>query len=221
MVGKPSKKIEEVSLVDRLVGLIHDAVLDGELEPGSHIGIKKIADTYGVSMIPVREALARLISSRLVRAEANRGYFVASKPTASEFRQFVEARDLFETSVIGLGFDKATPQDIKHLRSLNQKMAKVDKSTSSDRMVKWHRLNVAFHQALVGLAGNTFLSNQYSDLSFGNLHFQLVRTYPRKFTSLEKLVGQHNDMIDALEAQDRGKFFSVLSEHIHNVRIDD
>ncbi|MEO1141483.1 MAG: GntR family transcriptional regulator [Pseudomonadota bacterium] len=215
------KKIEDDSLVDQLVSLIHDAIIEGEYEPGAHIGVKKIADRYGVSMIPVREALARLLPSRLVNVENNRGYFVADKPTPEEFRQFVEARELFETSVMDLGFDKAGVEDIKKLRGLNDKMRKVAVSSGKHRMVKWSRLNVEFHQTLVDLAQNSFLSNQYSDLSYGYMHLQLVQSFPREFTSLELLVEQHNQMIDAHEKGDRKTFFEVLSGHIQNVLIVD
>ncbi len=215
------KKIQTDSIVDRLVGLIHDAILSGEYKPGAKIGIKKLADSYGVSMIPVREALARLLPSRLVKVENNRGYFVADKPTPEEFRQFLEARELFETAVINLGFEKATPDDIKKLRSLNEKMRKVASSSKSDRLVKWSRLNVEFHQALVGLAGNSFLSNQYSEMSFGNLHIQIVLSYPREFTSLDLLVDQHDELIKMLETGDRKRFFSLLAQHIRNITIQD
>ena len=216
-----TKKIEELSLVDRLVGLLRDAIINGEIEPGAHIGIKNISDAYGVSMIPVREALARLLASRLVRVENNRGYFVADRPTPDKFRQFIEARELFECSVIGMGFDNATPADIKKLRGLNEKMGKVAASQRKDRMVKWSALNVEFHQVLVGLARNSYLSNQYADLSFGNMHFQLVRSLPKEFTSLEQLVGEHDQMIEALEAGDRDLFFAVLSAHIRNIMIEE
>ena len=95
LAKKTSKLLEPDSLVDKLVAAIRDSIIAGDLEAGAHIGIKKIADEYGVSMIPVREALARLLASRLVRAEANRGYFVASQPSRSDFLEFVEARELF------------------------------------------------------------------------------------------------------------------------------
>ena len=217
MAKNGNKKIEEISLVDRLVTLIRDAILIGELAPGAHIGIKKIADDYGVSMIPVREALARLLASRLVRVEPNRGYFVTSSPTPAEFDQFVQARELFETSVAGLGFDNATPEDIGKLRRLNEKMRKVATADKKNRIVEWSRLNAEFHQTLVGLARNAYFSNMYSDLSFGNMHFQLVRSYPMEFTNLMVLVEQHDEMISALEAGDKDKLLSVLSGHIRNL----
>ncbi|MEM6941615.1 MAG: GntR family transcriptional regulator [Pseudomonadota bacterium] len=216
---RKTSKIQEFSLVDQLVEAIRDAIVNGQLEPGSHIVIKKLADTYGTSMIPVREALARLLSSRLVRVENNRGYFVAAKPSAAEFRQFVDARELFETSVIGMGFDNAAPRALRTLRALNTKMEKAAQSGKRNRLAQWSSLNSAFHQTLIGLARNTYLSNQYEDLSLGNLHLQLVMSYPLAFDDLQTLVEQHETMIDALEAQDRATFFQTLAAHIRFVKI--
>jgi DNA-binding GntR family transcriptional regulator len=208
------KKIEELSLVDRLVTLIRDSIITGELEPDAHIGIKKIADEYGVSMIPVREALARLLASKLVRVETNRGYFVASKPTELEFREFVQARELLERSVVNLGFENATPADIKKLRQLNSKMRKVAENGNSTKIAEWGNLNAEFHQVLVGLARNCYLSDLYSDLSLGNIHFQMVRSYPMEIASLDRLVDQHDEIIDALETRDKVTLLRLLSDHI-------
>lgn len=220
MAENGSKKIEEVSLVERLVALIRDAILRGELQPGAHIRIKRIADEYGVSMIPVREALARLLASRLVRSEPNRGYFVASRPTPAEFNQFVQARELFERSVVALGFGNATGADARRLRGLNDRMRKVAMSGRKDRTVEWSRLNSEFHQVLVGLARNAYLSDMYSDLAFGYMHFQLVRSHQAEFTNLLLLIDQHDDMIDALEAGDKDRLLSVLSAHIYNLTFE-
>jgi DNA-binding GntR family transcriptional regulator len=209
-----AKKIEELSLVDRLVTLIRDSIITGELEPDEHIGIKKIADEYGVSMIPVREALARLLASRLVRVETNRGYFVASKPTELEFRQFVQARELLERSVVDVGFENATPADIKKLRQLNKAMRKIAKNGAGSKMAEWGNLNAEFHQVLVGLARNTYLSDLYSDLSFGSIHFHMVRSYPMEIASLDSLVDQHDELIDVLEKRDKVTLLRLLSNHI-------
>lgn len=215
------QRIEERSLVDRLVDLIRDAIISGELEPGAHIGVKKLADAYGVSMIPVREALARLLGSQIVRVETNRGYFVADKPTPEEFRQFVEARALFELSIVDLGFDKATQDDIRQLTALNKKMAAIANDKDTPGFVEWGNLNTEFHQVLVGLARNDYLKHQYEIMAFSNLHYQMLREYPKTFPSLKILVKQHNEIIDALKKQDKERLLSILSSHIHNVSLQD
>ena len=219
-MGARKVKLTEVgSLVDRLVVVIRDAIITGEFEPGSHIGVKKIADQHGVSMIPVREALARLLASRLVQVEPNRGYFVASKPTPEEFAQFVQFRELFETSAVELGFDNASLADISKLKRLNDRMRKVVKANGKSMMADWSQLNGEFHQVLVGLAQNQFITEQYQNLSFGQMHFQLARAYEIEFTSLELLIEQHDQMIEALEQGDKSKLLRLLSEHINNLRL--
>ena len=217
LTKKTSKLLEPDSLVDKLVAAIRDSIIAGDLEAGAHIGIKKIADEYGVSMIPVREALARLLASRLVRAEANRGYFVASKPSRSDFFEFVEARELFETSAVARGFEKATPEHVRKLRKLNEKMRKVAKAGRANMMVEWGNLNAKFHSVLVGMAENAYLSELYADLSFGNMHFQWVRNYTAEIIGLDLLVAQHEEMINALENADQSGLLSCLSNHILNL----
>lgn len=213
------KLTEAGSLVDRLVVRLRDAILAGEYPPGHHIRIKPLADKYGVSMIPVREALARLLASRLVRVEANRGYFVAGKPSAAEFAQFVQFREMFELSAVALGFDNATKGDIAALRRLNRQMARIADSTKPDTRVKWGRLNGEFHLVLVGLAHNEFITEQYRTLSFDHMHFQLARAAEIEFTSLPLLVEQHNGLIAALEEQDKPLFLERLRQHINNLNL--
>ncbi|CUK02831.1 HTH-type transcriptional regulator McbR [Shimia thalassica] len=207
------------SLVDRLVVIIRDDILAGDYAPGAHIGVKKIADAHGVSLIPVREALARLLASRLVRVEPNRGYFVADKPTTREFAQFVQFREMFELAAVDLGFDNVTDADIKALRRLNDRMRKIASSENEKAKVDWGRLNGEFHMILVGLARNDFIVEQYRNLSFDHMHFQLARAYDIEFTSLQLLVEQHEGMIEALTHRDKPLLLARLSEHINNLNL--
>lgn len=216
-----SKAIDTGSLVDRLVVVIHDAIISGELAPGAPIRPKTIANQHGVSMIPVLEALARLLASRPVREEPNRGYFVAAKPTPEEFAQFVQFREIFETSAISQGFEMVTPADIRKLRRLNGKMRAIVSASRRNVTVEWGTLNSEFHQTLVGLARNVFVDEQYRNLSFGFQHFQLAQAANVEFTSLSSLVEQHDGMIDALEKGGKPLLLCLLSQHINNLSLSD
>ncbi|MEL7205437.1 MAG: GntR family transcriptional regulator [Pseudomonadota bacterium] len=209
---------EQNSLVDQLVRHIHDSIVFGEMAPGAHISVREIANTYGVSMIPVREALARLGASRLLTSEKNRGYFVAEPPSKVEFQEFLEARALFETSVVRLGFENVDEEDLKMLRDLNAQMHDLFSGTDEQSIIiEWSALNVRFHQVLVGLARNFYLSEQYSDMSFGNTHLQLMRAYPHTPDNLKKLVNEHDELITALEAGEKERFLDMLSNHVTRV----
>ena len=205
---------EVVSLVDQLVFLIRDSIIAGELAPAERIIIKKIAKKYNVSVIPVREALARLLPSHLVEVKANHGYCVARPPTKDKFTKFVEARSLFETSVVELGFHNAKKKDIETLFKFNEKMKGGPK-----KIVKWQRLNHEFHRTLIGLARNDFLLNIYDDLSLGNLQFQLLRSSSIQNIKLEQLVAEHESMIEALKSKQLIPLLDKLESHIKSLKI--
>ena len=208
-----------VSLVDQLVILIRDSIITGELAPAERIIIKKIAKKYNVSVIPVREALARLLPSHLVEVKANHGYCVARPPTKDEFTKFVEARSLFETSVVELGFSNAKKKDIEKLFKSNEKMKRVISKGGPKKIVKWQRLNHEFHRTLIGLARNDFLLNVYDDLSFGNLQFQLLRSSSIQNIKLEQLIAEHESMIEALKSKQLIPLLNKLESHIKALKI--
>lgn len=210
-------KLNEVgNLVDRLVVSIRDAIIAGEFAPGEHIRIKTLADMHGVSLIPVREALARLLATRIVVAEPNRGYFVAPPPTREEFRQFIQFRELFEVSAVSLGFGNVQEADIRALERLNVKMRKIaDQANQQKHLVTWGHLNGEFHSLLVSLARNTFISEQHHELSFVHMHYQIARTQNPDYKILKALADEHDGLIDALKQGDKPAFLTRLSAHIN------
>lgn len=216
-MSAPTPKLGETgSLVDRLVVLIRDAIIAGEFAPGEHIRIKPLADSHGVSLIPVREALSRLLSTRIVIAEPNRGYFVAPAPTDETFCQFRLFRELFEVSAVELGFDNVTEADITRLTNLNGKMRSIAEGRPGKKqLVNWGHLNGAFHEVLVGLARNPFIMQQQVELSFVHMYFQIARSETVDFGILKTLATEHDGLIEALKSRDKDTLLQRLSSHIN------
>lgn len=79
------------------------------------------------------------------------------------------------------------------------------------------KLSGAIHQVLVGLTRNAFISEQYQNLSFDHMHFQLACAYNIEFTSLKLLVDQHDAMIAALENPDKAGLIALLSAHFNEL----
>lgn len=211
-------QIEAPSLVDRLVVRIREDIVSGELAPGAHIKIKNIADSHGISMIPVREALARLLASRLVRVEANRGYFVASRPTPEDYAELVKARELIETSALSAGFDNITASDIRSLIALNDKMRKLAAAPRRKRnlLTDWGTLNTEFHRILVGSFRNPYFDSIFADLS---LESSMARPFADELPPYAALVDQHQAIIEAIKAGDSKKAARELSRHINSLSL--
>src|ERR1700761_6965884 len=101
--GRP---LTRSSLVDQAYDDLFSRIADGALAPDERLVIDRLALDFGTSTIPVREALARLLSIQLVVFEPHRGYRVAPAPTAEQIRHFFEARLVFETGAIDVGIKK-------------------------------------------------------------------------------------------------------------------
>lgn len=83
--------VRRSSLRQQIADALRDEVLTGRLQAGRHFTVKEIAETYGVSATPVREALVDLAAQGLLEVEQHRGFQVR-RLTAADFRSLTEAR---------------------------------------------------------------------------------------------------------------------------------
>jgi DNA-binding GntR family transcriptional regulator len=83
--------VRRSSLRQQIADALRDEVLTGRMEAGRHFTVKEIAETYGVSATPVREALVDLAAQGLLEVEQHRGFRVRLI-TADDFRSLSEAR---------------------------------------------------------------------------------------------------------------------------------
>ncbi|MEW2297024.1 GntR family transcriptional regulator [Streptomyces sp. NPDC006743] len=86
------------TLRQQIADALRDEVLAGRLEPGREFTVKEIAEQYGVSATPVREALVDLSAQGLLEADQHRGFRVREY-SAADFREMIEARALVTDSM--------------------------------------------------------------------------------------------------------------------------
>src|SRR6185437_16142801 len=90
-----------------VAGALRWAIITGELGPGVHLQEPVLAQKFGVSRVPVREALVRLEHEGLVRSEPRRGSFVIGF-TASDVQEIYEIRQFIETHAGRLAAERVT-----------------------------------------------------------------------------------------------------------------
>jgi DNA-binding GntR family transcriptional regulator len=84
-------QVRRSSLRQQIADALRDEILTGRLQAGRRFTVKEIAETYGVSATPVREALVDLAAQGLLEVEQHRGFQVRQF-TAADFRSLAEAR---------------------------------------------------------------------------------------------------------------------------------
>lgn len=141
----------------RVLDDLRDAILRGNEPPGTVIPIDAVAAFFGVSQIPVREALKTLLGEGLVDHVPNVGYSVA-KLAFAEFRELYEVRRALETSALRSAVLHATADDDAAVLAVHRAMevAGVD---GDDR--EYHELSRRFHLRLIQPAGMDRLQHMY------------------------------------------------------------
>ena len=126
---------------------IRSSILDGALTPGSQLNEVELANNFGVSRGPVREALQRLIQEGLLRSEPHRGVFVPVM-TDEDVEDVYLAREVLETSAVrriaDLGRSAAAYQTLDRvIRAMRTAAEAEDWQTVADRDLNFHTELVA------------------------------------------------------------------------------
>src|SRR5882757_9926024 len=117
---KIRKRDQKNGSVERLQRELRGRIARGLLLPGEQIRQEEMAEDFGVSRVPLREALTILADQGLLEHHHNRGYFVA-KRMPEELYQLHCMLDLLESELIK-SMDWPTKDEVNELRSLNRQM---------------------------------------------------------------------------------------------------
>ena len=197
-------------------GLIRDGVYDQiradilacVLTPGVIIQEKDLAARYQVSKSPVRDALLRLQEQGLIDVLPRKGYRVRPISLA-DARDLYETRILLEKSCIKRAIEFASDD---HFASLDQFRS----AAENGGLVKWVTYNRDFHRAVAAASGNARLAKMAQEVidQFDRLTFVGVSEAPSG-ASADKLVKEHCDIIDAIQARDKTLAARLITSHVN------
>lgn len=201
--NRPSSK------VDYVYQTLREAIVSGELQPGEPIVQTDIAARLGVSPIPVREAIRRLIAEGLVVQEPHRSSRVAPlSPRA--LNEILIIRMHLEALAAREAAPHVTPQDLDDLRQIVRRM---DEAIQRDDMPEYGRLNKQFHLRLYQCCPYPLLVRMIQEL-WDNSDRYRSRTM---FGSIPNLAArsqrEHKRMLKLLEARDAEGLARVMERH--------
>ena len=139
---------------------LRQRIFSHELKSGAWVDEQALAEQYGISRTPLREALKVLASEGLVTLKPRRGCYVtelAERDLDDIFplMALLEGRCAFEAT------QKATPADLKRLEALHEKLERVAAKGDANGFFE---VNQEFHEALQALSGNRWLKQVIDDL---------------------------------------------------------
>ncbi|MFT8722382.1 MAG: GntR family transcriptional regulator [Acetobacter malorum] len=198
--GSSSSRIE-----DRIVY----AALSGQIAPGERLGEKDLAEIFGVSRTLVREAMMRLQARGIVEVSSRRGWFVI-EPTEEEARHTLDARRALEVGML-VTLGKGDARVIQALREhVQAEQAAIEKD---DRAARSYLLG-HFHVCLAETLGSPVLAALLQDLTTRTV--LIAALYQSSHDACESS-GEHEQIIDALEAGDVPEAARLMDAHLRHV----
>lgn len=143
-------------LSDRIRNALTDAISSGELAPGTTLDEQQLADRYGASRTPVREALRQLATSGMVEIRPRRGVIVRHV-TADEVMDMFETMAELEATCVRLATYRITPLERSRLLRIHEAS---EAAVAANDVDAYDTLNREFHEAIYRAAHNDFLADQ-------------------------------------------------------------
>lgn len=215
--GSPSRNgsgaVTRSTLRQQVADALRDEVLAGRLQPGQELTVKDIADQYGVSATPVREALVDLSAQGLLDAVQHRGFEVHAY-SLDDHREMIEARAIVMDGVFRDKQIDDSPRTAAVLAAVRRRGEEAQRAATAGELNILIGYDLRFWRELSDLFGNPYLADF--------LHRLRVRTWVcavqhLRLRPLPELRGQlwagHTELVDALVRRDTRAAHAIVAAH--------
>lgn len=215
MSGNETPSNDAKTLSDRVFQRLQDDIVLGHLQPGAKLGEADLANRYGVSRGPLREAIRRLESRKLVERVAHVGSRVAQLKR-SDLIEIYRVREALEGMAARLAAENMTPDEVA---SLHQLLAQHEQQQDlkEDTAYFQREGDLDFHYRIIHGSHNRTLI----DLLIGEL-YHLVRMYRYQFSTVsnrpQKALAEHRRIVEAIESGDGEMAELLMRRHISRAR---
>jgi DNA-binding GntR family transcriptional regulator len=196
------------ALYEEVAELLRQRIFQRDLAPGSWIDELKLAEEYGISRTPLREALKVLAAEGLVTMKVRRGAYV-TEVSEKDLSDVYHLLGLLESDAAGVAAQKATPAERTELQSLHAELEAA--VGDADRFFE---LNERFHLRLLEIADNRWRIQMVADLRKVmklNRHNSLLKS-----GRIDDSLTEHRAIMAALVEQDELGAARSMQEHFRN-----
>lgn len=193
------------ALYEEVAEQLRQRIFRRELEPGSWIDELKIAEEFGISRTPLREALKVLAAEGLVTMKVRRGAYV-TEMSEKDLRDVYHLLSLLESDAAGVVAKTATPAQLQALQDLHAEL-----EAAAGERERFFAVNERFHMLLLELADNRWRSQMVADLRKVmklNRHNSLL-----KQGRIEDSLNEHRAILAAMVARDVKGTVKAMQAH--------
>lgn len=226
--GRPQGRahVNRKVLRDGVFSGLVEMLLGQELAPGENLNIERLAQEFGVSPTPVREALVQLEHTGLVSRVALRGYRVAAPLTPAEIGQLNDARMIVELGALDMALrelESVKPlleaAQAHHLGTVEAMRNSPAAATPADRIAAYREYfdaDWAFHLTIMKHADNRFIV-QMAD-SLGSHVHRMRQTVTLGLHDMTEATLEHGRVLKAVQDGDPDQARAAMRAHLQAVR---
>lgn len=199
--------VDDLLWPDRIEADLRDQIMHGRVRPGARINVRRLESVYGVSHIPIREAIRRLEGEGLVVNLPKRGV-VAAEVSLRELDEIYDLRRIIEPSVIRRAVKQASPRAMARLDATYAELARAEERQSPADFSDPHW---DFHWSLLEPGSSGEIERLVHRL------WRIADRYVRltKFVAADVAAEQHHQLYAAYQHGDGDLAADVLERHLH------
>ncbi len=208
MMLPPLIQIDEYSLTEQVFHTLKQGILSLQIKPREYLIIGEVAEQYGLSRTPVREALIMLEREGWVENDGRRGSKV-TVPSAESILHVIEIQAVLESYVARRAAELLTDAD---LNAIEQLLNEADEQICANNAEQAHLLGAGFHGRLAQPLANPRLCAEIVALT---QHVDRVRPliWRKDRAPIEESAKQHRAIFKALRARDADKAGQLMFDH--------
>ncbi|MEV0227062.1 GntR family transcriptional regulator [Streptomyces sp. NPDC050704] len=189
---------------ERVLASLRQEIISGRLRPGDRLVERELADRFGVSRVPVREAIRALVVEGFVHFETPRRT-VVRRLTPTDVAELFELREALEVYAAGLAAARATPQDLAEVEELLDRAAVATRAMDAETITD---VNSRLHDRIVAMAKNSLLIAALEPVA-GRL-----RWMTRRNEEWPQLLVEHRELYEAIASGDPARARAHALTHV-------
>lgn len=208
---------ERQSLRHQVAHALRAALVAGEMRPGVLYSAPALAEKFGVSATPVREAMLDLANEGLVEAVRNKGFRV-TELSNRELDDITHVRSLIEVPTVGEVAARCDAEMAPKVEELRAVAREIESLAVKPDLIRYVEVDRQFHLRLLALAGNDHLVEVVRNLRARSRLYGLQGLAARG--ELQRSAREHEQLVDLVLAGDAKGAADLMRRHIGHVRGD-
>ncbi|GGX01123.1 GntR family transcriptional regulator [Streptomyces lomondensis] len=213
-VNRAKSEPKNGSVQARVIAEMRRRIIKGDIDPGAPLSELALAEEFGVSRTPVREALKQLQTEGLVEIRPRVGTFVTT-PSRREITELFEMKELLEGAAARL---LARRGRVAEIDLLERNLREADEAVERDDRERYAELVQEFHDLLIAGADNSKLESHYRMLMNQLAYSRLVNTSLSQPGRPLQSDREHHLVLELILEKDGDSAEQVMREHVRASR---